>query len=123
MNLQVKTRTKPIRWVKKIQKRDGSVATFSSDRITNAIYRAMQSTGEGSLEEAELIANKIVADLMPICKRYKNFIPTVEGIQDAVENELIYGDYVKTAKSYILFRQRRAEIRQHTLTVPEELKN
>ncbi|MEK6730633.1 MAG: ATP cone domain-containing protein [Pseudomonadota bacterium] len=122
MNLQVKTRTKPIRWVKKIQKRDGSVATFSSDRITNAIYRAMQSTGEGSLEEAELIANKIVADLMPICKRYKNFIPTVEGIQDAVENELIYGDYVKTAKSYILFRQRRAEIRQHTLTVPEELK-
>ena len=54
MNLQVKTRTKPIRWVKKIQKRDGAVATFSSDRITNAIYRAMPSTGEGSLEKTKV---------------------------------------------------------------------
>ena len=69
--------------ISKIEKRNGGIVPFDLNRITNAIFKAMQTTDEGSYEEASLVATKILAELVPISKRYKNFIPTVEGIQDA----------------------------------------
>ena len=45
----------------------------------------MIQTGEGSEAEARLVANKVLADLVRIVKKHKNFVPTVEGIQDSVE--------------------------------------
>jgi len=108
--------------VDKIQKRDGAIVPFDLERITNAIYKAMRACNEGSIEDAEFISNKIYADLVPIYKRFKTFIPTVEGIQDAVEKELILNNYVRTAKAYILYREKRAELRRHRMEVPERVK-
>jgi ribonucleoside-diphosphate reductase alpha chain len=109
--------------LKKVQKRDGyTTEDFDLEKITNAIYKAMQACDEGSYQEAELIANKILTELVRICRRYKNFMPTVEGIQDAVEKELILNDYVKTAKSYILYREKRAEIRRRKDLIPPHVK-
>jgi anaerobic ribonucleoside-triphosphate reductase len=109
---------KEITWVKNVQKRDGSVAPFDLDRIVTAINKAMIHTGEGSEQEARLVANKVLADLIRIVKKHKNFIPTVEGIQDSVEKELILSEYVKTAKSYILYREKRSKLREKGLHVP-----
>ena len=104
--------------VKKIQKRDGSVVLFDVNKIKTAAYKSMLQTGEGSEKEAGLVANKVYAELLRITKKHKNFIPTVEGVQDEVEKELILSDYVKTAKAYILYREKRARLREKGLQVP-----
>jgi len=113
---------KEVRLVKSIQKRDGTIVPFDLMKIVGAIHKGMLVTGEGSLEEAELVATKVFADLVRICKKYPNFIPTVEGIQDSVEKELILSEYVKTAKEYILYRQERAKLRQQGISVPPKVK-
>ena len=113
---------KEVKLVKSIQKRDGVVVPFDLGKIVSAIHKAMLVTSEGSLEEAELVATKVFADLVRITKKYPNFVPTVEGVQDSVEKELILSEYVKTAKEYILYRQERAKLREQGISVPPKVK-
>jgi ribonucleoside-diphosphate reductase alpha chain len=113
---------KGMKLVKNIQKRDGSIVPFDLMKIVGAIHKAMLVTGEGSLEEAELVATKVFADLVRISKKYPNFVPTVEGIQDSVEKELILSEYVKTSKEYIIYRQERTKLRNQGVTVPPKVK-
>lgn len=113
---------KSIVLVRSVKKRDGSVVAFDVERVVNAVNKAMIQTGEGSPEEARLVANKVFADLVRITKKHRNFIPTVEGIQDSVEAELILSEYVKTAKAYILYREKRAKLREKGFAVPERVK-
>ena len=82
----------------------------------------MLASNEGSKQDADIATNKMVDALEVITRRDKTFVPDVEGVQDAVEKELILGDYVKTAKAYILYRQKRSEIRQQSVRVPEHVK-
>ena len=108
--------------VKIVQKRDGTIVPFDREKITSAVLKAMSATGEGSPKEADMIADRVYADVLRITKKYRTFVPTVEGIQDSVEKELILGEYVKTAKSYILYREKRAKIRETGVRVPPRLK-
>ncbi|KKQ77520.1 MAG: ribonucleoside-triphosphate reductase [Candidatus Zambryskibacteria bacterium RIFCSPLOWO2_01_FULL_39_39] len=110
-------------FVKKIQKRDGSIATFDFERIVVATNKAMRAAEEGSLPEARMVANKVLADLVRISKKYKNFVPTVEGIQDSVEKELMMSEYVATAKAFILYRDERTKVREQNIAIPQEVKN
>ena len=109
-------------FVKKIQKRDGEVTQFDLNKITNAIHKAMIASSEGSLQEAEMVANKVLADLVRISKKYATFVPTVEGIQDTVEKELIMSEYVGASKSYIIYREKRTELRRRGVEVPERVR-
>lgn len=122
MAINKKAAEKEVALVKNVLKRDGSVVPFEVERIVTAINKAMIQTGEGSEQEARLVANKVLADLVRIVKKHKNFVPTVEGIQDSVEKELILSEYVKTAKSYILYREKRSKLREKGLHVPEKVK-
>jgi ribonucleoside-diphosphate reductase alpha chain len=117
-----KVESKIANLVRSVQKRDGSIVPFDVERIKTAIFKAMVQTGEGTEEEALLVANKVLAEIVKIAKHHKNFVPTVEGVQDTVENELILSGYVKTAKSYILYREKRAKLREKGLMVPERVK-
>lgn len=108
--------------VPKIQKRNGTIVPFDFSRIVKVINKAMIANNEGSSEEAEMIAHKVMADIVRISKKYKNFMPTVEGLQDTVEKELILSDYVRTAKGYILYRDERMRMRDHHIDVPEKVK-
>ena len=108
--------------VKRIIKRSGEIVNFDFERIVRAINKAMLAVGEGSEEEASLVANKVYADLVRVSKKYKNFIPDVEGVQDTVENELIASDYPRTAKSYILYRAERSKQREKNIEVPAAVK-
>jgi ribonucleoside-triphosphate reductase (thioredoxin) len=110
------------KFVSEVQKRNGSIVSFDFHKIVRAITLAMEQTGEGSAEEAEMVAHKVAADVVRIAKKYKNFLPTVEGIQDEVERQLILSEYVKTAKHYILYREERARVRKHTVSVPEHVR-
>jgi len=109
-------------FVKNVQKRDGTIVPFNIDKITNAVYKAMLVSKEGSEKEAQFVAHKVFMELVKISKQHKTFIPTIEGIQDAVETELILNDYVKTSKEYILYRKERSLLRDQGIKVPEKVK-
>jgi len=118
----VKTGSGRVNLIKSIKKRDGSIVPFDLSKITIAISKAMKVVGEGSLEEAELVANKVLAELVKIAKKFKDFIPDIEGIQDIVERELILSEYVKSSKEYIIYRQERNKIRETSISVPPKVK-
>jgi ribonucleoside-diphosphate reductase alpha chain len=117
----------PVTEVKKssivsVRKRNGTVMPFDIEHIVTAVYKAMRSTGEGERKEAEYIARKVQSELTRISKLVRDFIPTVEGIQDVVEKELILEEYVKTAKAYILYREERSRARAIQGEIPENVK-
>ncbi|MFA5652423.1 MAG: ATP cone domain-containing protein [Candidatus Paceibacterota bacterium] len=118
----VKTGSGRVNLIRSIKKRDGQIVPFDLSKITSAIHKAMSISSEGSLEEAELVANKVLAELVKIAKKFKDFLPDVEGIQDIVERELILSEYVKSAKEYILYRQERTKLRSVGVQVPAKLK-
>lgn len=94
---------------------------FTIDKITRAVLKALFATGEGGEKEAEFIAKRVTRDLLKLKKASndKGFLPTVEMIQDLVEEELMLNDFTKTAKAYILYREERAKLRKTVGPVPE----
>ncbi|MEM5768283.1 MAG: anaerobic ribonucleoside-triphosphate reductase, partial [Bacillota bacterium] len=91
-----------------IKKRNGVVVTFDFIKIRNAINKANQAVQDENMDENAL-------DLLTarVASRFgEGVIPTVEEIQDVVEENLISAGYAKTAKAYILYRAEHAKIRQ-----------
>ncbi len=105
-----------------VRKRNGTIIPFDNEHISNAVLKAMLTTGEGGRKEADCIARKVESEFKRISRLVKDFIPTVEGIQDLVEEEIILGDFVKTAKAYILYREERSRARDILGEVPEEVR-
>ncbi len=108
--------------IKRVQKRNGLFVPFDVERISSAIYKAMLASNEGEKKDAEALAKKVSIKLNRIAARDKGFVPHVEKIQDMVEEELILGDFAKVAKAYILYRQKRAELRSERGEVPEKVR-
>lgn len=109
--------------IKRIHKRNGEIVAYDQDKVFNAINKAMSATGEGSESEARDVARNVHSELLRIAKKFKFFMPDVEGIQDIVEKQLILAEYVKTAKAYILYRAERNKQREkRDIAVPENVK-
>jgi len=100
-----------------IQKRNGEIVSFDNDRITHAIMKAMHSVGEGSEDDAKKITERVVHKLIEsaAAQGVTDCISHVEIVQDYVEMVLIELNFAKTAKSYILYRQQRAEERKRDI--------
>lgn len=95
-----------------IVKRDFTTKPFDLDKISNAIFKAMESVGRGDMEGAKLVAEKVNDSLIALKGTDDEAIPTVEQVQDIVEQELMKSDYLDAAKAYILYRNKRAEQRK-----------
>ncbi len=108
--------------IPQIEKRDGRLVQFDFDKIVTAVWKAMMAAEEGSQEDAVLVAHQVAGELGRFSKKYKSFLPTVEGMQDSIEKYLILNDYVKTAKAYILYRDKRAQLRAAHVEVPEHVR-
>lgn len=109
--------------LKKIRKRDGTIVPFDETRISSAVFKAMKAASEGVIKDAELVTKSVVKDLLQLAKKTgKNFLPGVEEIQNLVEKQLILHNFVNTSKAYILYRQRRTELRQQRGEVPPEVR-
>lgn len=95
--------------LKQIIKRDQSIAPFRKEKIVLAIFRAASSVGGNDFSKSEELADEVVriAEL-----KYPNGIADVEGIQDLVEKVLIENGHAKTAKAYILYREKRRASRE-----------
>ena len=108
--------------IPQVEKRDGRLVPFDFDKIVAAVWKAMTEAGEGGQEDAALVAHQVAGELGRFAKKYKSFLPTVEGMQDSVEKYLILNDYVKTAKAYILYRDKRAQLRAAHVEIPAHVK-
>jgi len=93
----------------KIRKRDGRIVKFDPERITNAISKAGAATGEFERDVAKKLTIKVLAIAQQVIQ---DRIPTVEEIQDIVEEVLMASPYRKTAKAYIIYREQHARIRE-----------
>ncbi len=92
-----------------IIKRDRTTAPFKSEKIVLAIFKAATAVGGDDFTTSQQLADEVVrlADL-----RYPDGIAEVEGIQDIVEKVLIEAGHAKTAKAYILYREKRRASRE-----------
>ena len=107
-----------------IRNREGEIIPFNLEKIIDAVHKAFIATSEGTENDAQNVANKVFNKLNHLGLEYKekDFIPTVEMVQDFVEAELMDLGYHATAKSYILYRSKRAELRKEVGTIPTENK-
>jgi ribonucleoside-diphosphate reductase alpha chain len=105
------------------QKRSGDHVPFQFSKIVKAIQKAMEETKEGSADDAVVVAHKVAGELMQVARRHKNFIPTVEAIQDEVERQLMLSDYTNVAKAYILYREEHAKARELERLISQEVKD
>lgn len=96
--------------LKTIIKRDGQRVPYDRSRIVNALFKAAASTGGFGFEEAERLATEVERQIL---ESYGAQTPTVEDLQDLVEAILMQNGHVKTARAYIIYRHKRAEIREH----------
>ena len=98
--------------ISEIKKRDGSIVAFEESKIASAIFKAARSVGGKDIGEARKLADKVAKEL-----KHVEGIPTVEHVQDTVEKVLIEAGHAKTAKAYIVYRQKRAELREQKMKV------
>lgn len=97
-----------------VLKRDGSAVDFDSQKIVNAIYKAMEKTEAGLDQElAQKIAQKIVSKL----EKNSTEKIEVESIQDMVEENLMRSSRKDVAREYIRYRRQRDIARQSKVKV------
>jgi len=104
-----------------IRKRDGRLVPFDPEKIVVAIEKAMAATGRPDHDLAVRLGADVVARVRA---KHGTSIPGVEDVQDAVERVLVENGLAEVAKAYILYRQRRAEVREAKalIGVRDELK-
>jgi ribonucleoside-triphosphate reductase len=102
----------------KIEKRDGKIVAFEAEKITNAITKAGKASGEFDHKVAKRHTIKVLNLAQQVIG---DKIPTVEEIQDIVEEILLSSSYLKTAKAYIIYREQHARIREITNKVSVDL--
>lgn len=95
----------------KIKKRNGMIVKFGADKITKAIAEAGTATSEFDKKIAQNLTLKVLSLAQQVITHK---IPTVEQIQDIVEEILLSSPYRKTAKAYIIYRDQHARIREIT---------
>ena len=91
------------------RKRDGRLVSFDASKIQAAIAKAGKATGQFEQETAQQLAISVVnlAQMTLATTR-----PSVEQLQDLVEEVLLASPFKKTAKAYILYRDQHARLRE-----------
>lgn len=93
----------------RIIKRDRSTVPFKQEKIVLAIFKAATAVGGDDFTTSQQLADEVVSLAEA---RYPDGIADVEGIQDIVEKVLIEKGHAKTAKAYILYREKRRASRE-----------
>ncbi len=97
--------------LRNIVKRDNSTEPFNPQKITKAIEKAGEATGEFSGK----VAQKLTYRALNLAQQFfMDKEPTVEDVQDIVEEVLLASPYKRTAKAYILYRDQHSQIREIT---------
>ena len=96
--------------ISNIRKRDGRIVEFDRNKIVKAIQKAVQAVGSEGGENVEELVGQVVESLERSLK--PDEIPSVEQVQDVVEQVLVdNGDY-RVARAYICHRELHAQVRE-----------
>ncbi|MFY9457430.1 MAG: ATP cone domain-containing protein [Candidatus Spechtbacterales bacterium] len=107
--------------IKKVKKRDGEIVPFEKERIVKAVNSAVVAVGgKENWKLSSKIADMVLEEMET--KFGRKIVPGVEDIQDIVEEALIKRGLTKVAKAYILYRSKRAQVREASKTIPEEVR-
>lgn len=98
----------------RIIKRDGAEVPFDSKRITVALTKAGRATGEFAEDESQLLTGRVLKVLR---HRFEGSAPTVEQVQDVVEQMLLDANHTKTFRAYATYRDQRHRLRQDRRTL------
>jgi len=98
--------------IERVTKRDGRVVAFRPEKIRDAVAAAHDAVGRSDPEFAAEVAALVELTLEDEGRRKPGFVPHIEAIQDLVERALMELGRPDVAKAYILYRDRRARIRQ-----------
>ncbi len=98
----------------KIIKRNGSEEAFTRDKITHAIEKA-NVTVEEKYRMTDVQIHRIVDAVIMSCEEL-NRVPTVEEIQDFVEDQIMAHGAFEVAKNYITYRYTRSLVRKSNTT-------
>ena len=91
-----------------IVKRSGQTVKFNAAKIRDAIRKAGNAVSDEEITEEKVLSlTNQVLDKIPV-----HSIPSVEQVQDIVEEVLIANDLPRTSKAYILYRAERSKLRQ-----------
>ena len=101
--------------IESVFKRDQTKKSFEIEKVTNAILQSMISVSNGDLEAAERISSSVYVALLDRKEKISNYIPTVEEIQDLVEQKLMQSEFLDVAKAYILYRNKQTQKRQRNI--------
>ncbi len=114
--------------IKSIRRRTGEVVPFDLERIARVAFKAFEVSGEGGEKESQIVANGVFKNLLELQNKLVSeikgakFLPTVEVVQDLVEKELMKKGFTETAKKYILYRNKRSELRKEFGPVSDAVK-
>ena len=91
-----------------IKKRNGAPVPFDAQKIRDAVQKANVAAQVEAISplQFDLLIREIVAAIPT------GEVPTVEQVQDIVEEKLIEGGWAKTAKAYILYRAEHTKVRK-----------
>lgn len=98
----------------RIIKRDGAEVPFDAKRITVALTKAGRVTGDFGEDEAQLLTQRTLKVLR---HRFAGSSPTVEQVQDIVEQMLVDANHTKTFRAYATYRDQRHRLRQDKRTL------
>ena len=98
----------------KIIKRNGSEEIFNRQKISNAIRKA-NTTVEEKYRLTEVQVDRIVDAVILSCEQL-NRTPSVEEIQDMVEDQIMAHGAFELAKHYITYRYTRSLVRKNNTT-------
>ncbi|MEA3356318.1 MAG: ribonucleoside triphosphate reductase [Candidatus Bipolaricaulota bacterium] len=94
--------------MEKVIKRDGRIVDFNQVKITTAIWKAMRALKSPDERAAQALSDKVVGLLEG---RFTEGPPTVEDVQDVVEDVLVKSGRTEIARAYILYRKQHADLR------------
>ena len=97
--------------LEKVRKRDGRLVPFDESKIADAIFKAAQAVGGEDKALAGDLADMVSFHLEQKFNPPEADVPGIEDVQDLVEKVLIETGHARTAKAYILYRDRRARLR------------
>lgn len=98
----------------RIIKRDGAEMPFDATRIAKALAKAGRATGDFGEDEANLLTQR---SLKVLRHRFAGSAPTVEQVQDVVEQMLLDANHTRTFRAYATYRDQRHRIRQDKRTL------
>lgn len=95
----------------KVIKRDGTEVPFEASKIEDAICKAAVACGLND-EVSRSVARDVTCKVEDQLELVRADRADIESIQDLVESSLIESGYGAVAKAYILYRQKRTDVRE-----------